>query len=111
MPDLHAVMIFDIAPEVAETFRADPKVASLSDPAVLLEVQGAGCVASVLEESELIEILSAATLEEGIFFQDVPRGDGLISFLVVDEESASHYRVPDPRFTPKEWPWMGDPEY
>ena len=111
MPDLHAVMIFDIAPEVAETFRTDPTVATLSTPAILVEVQGDACVASVLDESELMEILLTATLDEGIFFQDIPRGDGLISFLVVDGDGASHYRVPDPRIEPKQWPWMGDPDY
>ncbi len=111
MPDIHAVMIFDIAPEVAEMFRTDPKIAGLLEPAVLVEVNGDECVASVVERSELAEILSAATLDEGTSFQDVPHGDGLMSVLVVDDKSASHYRVPDPRIHPNRWPWMGEPEY
>jgi hypothetical protein len=111
MPDMHAVMIFDIAPTVAEMFRTDPNVAALSEPAVLVEAQGDECVASVLEQAEITEFLSSATLDEGVFILDAPQGDGLISVLVVDGDSASHYRVPDPRIQPKQWPWMGDPEY
>ncbi len=110
MPDIHAVMLFDIAPKVAELFRTDPQVAELSNPAVLVEAEGVECVASVLEESELSGILSSATLEEGISAEDAPEGDGLISVLVVDGDGASHYRVPDPRVHPKQWPWMGVPE-
>ena len=111
MPDIHAVMLFDIAPRVAEMFRTDPEVAALSDPAVLVEVVGDDCVADVVERSELEEILSTATLYEGTSIQDVPHGDGLISVLVVDGDGASYYRVPDPRVHPNRWPWMGDPEY
>jgi hypothetical protein len=111
MPDIHAVMLFDIAPRVAETFRNDPAVAALQDPAVLVEVVGEECAASIVERSELEEILSAATLEEGTSLQDIPGGDGLISALIVDGDGASHYRIPDPRRHPNRWPWMGDPEY
>jgi len=111
MPDIHAVMLFDIAPKVAEMFRTDPAIGALRNPAVLVEANGDECVASVVEESELAEILSAATLEEGDFHQDIPCGDGLMSVLVVDGDGASHYRVPDPRLHPNRWPWMGDPEY
>jgi hypothetical protein len=111
MPDIHAAMLFDIAPTVAEMFRTDPQIAALSDPAILVEASGDECVASVLEESELAEILASATLDEGTSIQDVPQDDGLMSVLVVDGDGASHYRVPDPRVHPNRWPWMGEPEY
>jgi hypothetical protein len=111
MPDFHAVILFNIAPQVAEMFRTDPEVAALSDPAVLIDADGDEGVATVLERSELAEILSAATLEEGTSIQEVPDGEGLISILVVDANGASHYRVPDPRIHPDRWPWMGEPEY
>ena len=111
MPDIHAVLLFDIAPRVAETFRNDPTVADLRDPAVLVEVVGDEGMASVVERTELEEILSAGTLDEGTAIEDVSHGDGLISVLVVDGEGASYYRVPDPRVHANRWPWMGDPEY
>src|SRR5580692_8471940 len=107
MPDIHAVMLFDMAPKIAETFRNDPTVAALRDPAVLVEVIGEESVASIVERSELEEILSGASLEEGTSLQHIPGGDGLISALVVDGDGASHYRVPDPRLHPNRWPWMG----
>ncbi|MGP0070045.1 MAG: hypothetical protein ACLQGP_41405 [Isosphaeraceae bacterium] len=110
MPDVHAVMLFDLAPKVAEMFRNDPDVAAISEPAILVEVEGDSCTASILDRSELEEMLLSGTLEEGRSIEEVPQGDGLISVLVLDGDSASHYRVPDPRLSPNQWPWMGEPE-
>ena len=111
MPDTHAALLINVAPRVAEIFRTDPEMARLSAPAVLVEAKGEECLATILEQSELVDLLSSGTLEEGTSIHDVTHEDGLISVLVIEGDSASHYRVPDPRSHPKVWPWMGDPEY
>jgi hypothetical protein len=36
MSEIHALMLFGIAPRGAEMFRNDPHLATLSDPAVLI---------------------------------------------------------------------------
>jgi hypothetical protein len=43
MSDLHAIMLLDVAPKVAEMFRSDPGVAELIDPAVLVDANEEGC--------------------------------------------------------------------
>src|SRR5438045_3547218 len=110
MSDIHAIMLLDVAPKVAEMFRTDPRVADLLDPAVLVDANEEGCVATVVERLQLTELMSGAELASGRPMQDPSPDNAPIAVLVMDENGATAYRVPDPRTHPNHWPWIGDPE-
>jgi hypothetical protein len=107
MPRSHALMLLDIAPRVAETFRNDPDVGELLEPAVFIGVAEDECAAAVVERIQLTEAMSG--LE---FLETIPLGDRSpesvpIAVLVMDESSATIYHVADPRTDPELWPWTG----
>jgi hypothetical protein len=107
MASPHSLMLLDIAPQIAETFRTDPDVAKLLDPAVFVGVDEDACAAAVVERLQLMEVMSGVDLIERI-----PMGNNRpekvpIAVLVMDKTHATMYRVADPRTNPELWPWMG----
>ena len=109
----HAIMLLSVAPDVAEMFRSDPKVADLLDPAVYISADEDGVLASVVERLQLTELISGLNQAElNPIWDEAPEGTA-IAVLVTDENGATVYRVPDPRTDPNLWPWIGleDEEY
>ena len=93
--------------KVAVMFRTDPKVASLLDPAVYIAADGDGVIASVVERLQLTEpIFDLKPAQRSPIWDEEPE-DAPIAVLVVDEDGASVFRVPDPRICPDQWPWTG----
>jgi hypothetical protein len=107
MPSVHAIMLLDVAPKIAEKFKTDPSVAEFLDPAVLVNADEDGCVASIVERLQLTEMMSAAELTSGEPVGHESPDGAPIAVLVMDKSGATVYRVPDPRMDPQCWPWMG----
>ncbi len=64
-------------------------------------------MASVVERLQLAKpILELKPAERSAIWDKQPE-DALIAVLVVDEDGASVFRVPDPRTHPDQWPWTG----
>ena len=107
MGGAHVIMLLIAAPKVAVMFRTDPKVADLLDPAVYIAADGDGVIASVVERLQLTEpIFGLKPAQRSPIWYKEPE-DAPIAVLVVDEDGASVFRVPDPRTCPDQWPWMG----
>ncbi len=106
MPRLHAIVLRDIAPLVAEAFRTDPEVAELLDPAVFVGADEEDCAAAVVERIQLAEVMSGVEIIEEKSAGEDSLERGPIAVLVMDKTSATFYRVPDPRTDPELWPWM-----
>ncbi len=107
MQRAHSLVLLDIAPRVAETFRTDPEVADLLEPAVFVGVAEDECAAAVVERIQLTEVMSGVE-----FLETIPLGDRSsesvpIAILVMDKKSATFYHVADPRTDPALWPWLG----
>ena len=107
MIDARAIMLFSVAPDVADMFRSDPKVADLLDPAVYISADEEGVLASVVERLQLTELISGQNQAgPNPIWDEAPEG-APIAVLVKDENGATVYSVPDPRTAPDLWPWMG----
>lgn len=106
----HSLMLQNIGPFVAETFRRDPDVEELLEPAVFVGVAEDGCAAAVVERIQLTEAMSGVNVREESPLGDPPSRGAPIEVLVMDEESATVYHVADPRQNPQLWPWSGGDE-
>ncbi len=106
MPRLHATVLQEIAPLVAEAFRTDPEVDDLLDPALLIRADEEACAAAVVERIQLVEVMSRVEVTEEKSAQEDAAEGAAIAVLVMDNTSATFYRVPDPRTDPRCWPWM-----
>jgi hypothetical protein len=107
MASPHSLMLLDIAPQVAETFRTDPDVAKLLDPAVFVGVDEDECAAAVVERIQLTAVMSGVDLIEANPIGDKAPERLPIAVLVMDKTRATMYRVADPRTDPELWPWKG----
>ena len=110
MPDLHATSLLKVAPEIAERFRTDPKLAAFLDPAVHVEVDNEGHVThKFVERLQLIKVMSNMESTDGRqFTNESPEGLPIAVFVIdKDKSSATLFRAPDPRTAPKVWPWTG----
>jgi hypothetical protein len=103
----HSHALLDIAPQVAETFRIDPDVAELIEPAVFIGVAEDDCAAAVVERIQLSDVLSGVEALETIPTGDRSPESVPITILVMDATSATMYHVADPRTDPGLWPWKG----
>jgi hypothetical protein len=110
MSGVHAIMLLSAAPKVEEMFRRDPRVAALLDPAVYIAADGEGVIASVVERSQLTELITGLEPIDRKPIWDESLEGAPIAVLVRDESSTTVYRVPDPRNDPEQWPWMGLPD-
>jgi hypothetical protein len=112
MPDIYTIMLLDVAPKVAERFRADPKVAELVQPAVWIDANEEGCAAVIIERLEVIEALAPYESTNGRGVADPASEEAPITVVVVhhtgNPPGAQTFNVPDPRKHPDRWPWMGD---
>ena len=107
MPRSHSIMLLNIAPLVAETFRTDPDVDELLEPAVFVGVAEDACAAAVVERIQLTEAMCGVKCTEAPPVGGQSASGAPIAVLVMDEQSATVYHVADPRVDPKLWPWTG----
>ncbi len=106
MARLHATVLREIAPQLAEAFRTDPEVAALFDPAVFIGSDEDDCAAAVVERLQLAEVMSGVKTIEGHPIKGAASEDTPIAVLVMDKTSATFYQVSDPRTAPETWPWI-----
>jgi hypothetical protein len=97
----------EIAPQIAERFRTDPKVAGLFDPAVLVDAMSESqFAAGIVERLEIVDLLSDT---EGPGLGSVQLPEETIFVVVLYDTFANSYILPDPRVHPDLLPWRGDP--
>jgi hypothetical protein len=107
MPRSHSIMLLNIAPLVAETFRTDPDIDELLEPAVFVGVDEDACAAAVVERIQLTEAMCGLKCTEAPSPGEQSGSGAPIAVLVMDEQSATVYHVSDPRVDPELWPWTG----
>jgi hypothetical protein len=110
MSGVHAIMFLSAAPKVAGMFRTYPKVTAILDPAVYIAADGKAVIASVVERSQLTELIAGLEPIDRKPIWDESLEGAPIAVLVMDKSGATVYRVPDPRTNPEQWPWMGLPD-
>ncbi len=111
MGDDHAATLLDIAPEIARQFRIDPRIAALIDPAVRIDADEEGFVATIIERLEIVGLLAAFETEKVPGFT-APSPEGKSILIVLADARApgtgvSMFNLPDPRTEPTSWPWSG----
>jgi hypothetical protein len=92
---------------VAHALRTDPKVAELIEPAVLISANEEGCVASVVERLQVVEMLAGKEPTEGPPVTAPSPEDKPILAALLYKGQVACWRLPDPRISPESWPWTG----